>query len=590
MISSDWQIAPAGTGPGSDRSVALFVFFLLAAVSLLPMLLTPFPAMVDYPNHLARMYILRQNGTPDANPYYDVVWALYPNLAMDLLVPKMASLIGVEKAARLFLLLSQLLIVGGAVALERVVKGRFQFAGFAALMFLYCLPFAWGFVNFEFGLGVALWGISAYLMVAERGWWWRFAVNAIFVTVLFVAHFFSLGIYGATLGFYELWRAHDKTWPYRDLALRLVALAIPVVALFGIMRLTAGSLGSEGTAWFLEFKPLWPFRIMNGYNLTVSAASALALIALLYLAAKRGVLKLAPAGIWISIGFALLYLAIPSKLFGTSFADLRVIPAAALIVPAFCSLSLPSRRWTVGALVAASGITLANLATVFVVWLSYRADYAAIIGSFHKIDCGSRVLIGSSGDGEDPPFNDLTQYPMAYIPTLAVHYAAAFVPNVFAEEGKQPVRVRAAVRRLAIPYGGPMPIRELAAIAAGGTLTDIPPFVRSWYRDYDYLYVLGPRVENQLPALLEELDGSERFVLYKIRHTPSLGGASAARCSSAACPTPDQLKTGHPNPPSICRKPEAASLQTPKAAARREVGAYRYIEADETKYCSAKGA
>jgi hypothetical protein len=148
--------------------VATSFVVLLTAASLLPVLLTPIPAMVDYPNHLARMYILSQNGVPDANPYYEVAWALYPNLAMDLLVPQMARLTSVEDATRLFLLLSQLLIVGGALALERVVKGRVHLAGFAALMFLYCLPFTWGFVNFEFGLGVALWGIAAYLMVAER--------------------------------------------------------------------------------------------------------------------------------------------------------------------------------------------------------------------------------------------------------------------------------------------------------------------------------------------------------------------------------------------------------------------------------------
>jgi hypothetical protein len=519
MVSSDWQVMTAWARPGSDRSVAIVVFALLAAASLLPVLLTPIPAMVDYPNHLARMYILSQNGTPDANPYYEVAWALYPNLAMDLLVPQMAQLISVENATRLFLLLSQLLIIGGALALERVVKGRVHLAGFAALMFLYCLPFTWGFVNFEFGLGVALWGIAAYLMVAERTLPVRFVVNAVFVTALFAAHFFSLGVYGATLGFYELWRAYDRT-VYRDSALRLVMLAVPALALFRVMQLTAGSIGSEGTTWLFEFKPLWLFRIMNGYNLTVSAASALALMALLYFAAKRGVLKLEPAGIWLAIGFALLYLAIPSKLLGTSFVDLRVIPAAALIIPAFCSLSLPSRRWTIAALTAVAGITLANLAIVLMVWLSYRADYASIIESFHKIDRGSLLLVGSSGEGEDPPFNDLTQYPMSYAPTLAVHYANAFVPNVFTEVGKQPVQARAAVRRLAIPYGGPVPIRLLAAIAAGQTPSDIPSFIRTWYRDYDYLYVLGPGVVNPLPDLLEELDRSARFVLYKIRRTP----------------------------------------------------------------------
>jgi hypothetical protein len=520
MVSSDWQVMTAWARPGSDRSVAFVVFALLAAASLLPVLLTPIPAMVDYPNHLARMYILSQNGTLDANPYYEMAWALYPNLAMDLLVPQMARLISVENATRLFLLLSQFLIIGGALVLERVVKGRVQLAGFAALMFLYCLPFSWGFVNFEFGLGVALWGIAAYLMVAEHAWPVRFVVNAVFVTALFAAHFFSLGIYGASLGFYELWRAYDRKASYHDAALRLVLLAIPVGALFSVMQLTAGSLGSEGTTWHFEFKPLWLFRIMNGYNLTVSAASALTLMVLLYFAAKRGVLKLEPGGNWLAIGFLLLYVAIPSKLLGTSFVDLRLIPAAALIIQAFCSLSLPNRRWTIAALTAVTGITLANLAIVFVVWLSYRADYAAIIESFHKIDRGSLVLVGSSGEGDDPPFIDLTQYPMFYAPTLAVHYANAFVPNVFTEVGKQPVRARAAVRRLAIPYGGPMPIRVLGAIAAGQAPSGIPPFIRTWYRDYDYLYVLGPAGVNPLPNLLQELDRSARFVLYKIRRTP----------------------------------------------------------------------
>jgi hypothetical protein len=520
MVLSDWRVITAWTRSGSDRSLAMAVFALLTAASLLPVLLTPIPAMVDYLNHLARMYILSRNGAPDANPYYEVAWALYPNLAMDLMVPQMARLISVENATRLFLLLSQLLIVGGALALERVVKGRVQLAGFAALMFLYCLPFTWGFVNFEFGLGVMLWGVAAYLMVAERAWPVRFAVNAILVIGLFAVHFFSLGIYGATLGLYELWRAYDRNVSYRDVALRLAVLAIPVLALFALMRLTAGSIGSEGTDWNFAFKPIWLFRIMNGYNLTVSAVTAVTLLMSLYVATKRGVLKLEPAGIWLAAGFSLLYLAIPSKLFGTSFVDLRMIPAAALILPAFCSLSLPGRRWTVAALAIVTAITLANLTTVYVVWLSYRVDYADIISSFQKLDRGSRVLVASSGEGEDPPFNDLTQYPMAYAPTLAVHYANAFVPNLFAEVGKQPVRARSSVQRLAIPYGGQVPIRGLAAIAARQTGPEIPSFVRTWYRDYDYLYVLGPSVANPLPDLLEELGRSPRFVLYKIKRTP----------------------------------------------------------------------
>ena len=105
--------------------------------------------MVDYPNHLARMYLLSAIGTPEENPYYVVDWKLYPmNLAMDLIVPPMARFMDVATATKAFLVLSQILVVSGAVALEIVIKQRHQFAGFAAAMVLYSMPFSLGISQF----------------------------------------------------------------------------------------------------------------------------------------------------------------------------------------------------------------------------------------------------------------------------------------------------------------------------------------------------------------------------------------------------------------------------------------------------------
>ncbi len=94
----------------SENLIAKFAFAILLAVSLSPLLFVAIPAMVDYPNHLARMYILASVGTPAANPFYQTAWALYPNLAMDLVIPQMARVTGVENATRLFLLLSEILL------------------------------------------------------------------------------------------------------------------------------------------------------------------------------------------------------------------------------------------------------------------------------------------------------------------------------------------------------------------------------------------------------------------------------------------------------------------------------------------------
>ena len=55
-------------------------------------------------------------------------------------------------------------------------------------------------------------------------------------------------------------------------------------------------------------------------------------------------------------------------------------------------------------------------------------------------------------------------------------------------------------------------------LTATSRSAEVPSFVRTWSQDYDYLYVLGPRAANPLPNLLDVLDTSERFALYKIRH------------------------------------------------------------------------
>jgi hypothetical protein len=72
------------------RDTGLFLALLAFAVN--PTLIVDIPAMADYPNHLARMYLLVEGGTADSNPFYEITWKMYPNLGMDLIVPQIARL------------------------------------------------------------------------------------------------------------------------------------------------------------------------------------------------------------------------------------------------------------------------------------------------------------------------------------------------------------------------------------------------------------------------------------------------------------------------------------------------------------------
>lgn len=510
-------VMPPRMASPSDTVAAKGIFALLFILSIGPVLLIPIPAMVDYPNHLARMFILTRDGTPSAHPLYQVTWALYPNLAMDLIVPRLARFISVEAATRTFYLLAQILVVTGAVAIERVVKGRVHISGFFALMFLYSLPFAWGFVNFEFGLGIALWGIACALILEERSWAVRLAAHAAFIALLFFAHFFTLGIYGATIGLHELWRARFRKMSFTATLKRLLPLGLPALALLGLMVFFGGSVGGQRNEWFFELKPLWLIQIMSGYSLILSALSVSALLGVGYALVKRGALRFERSGAWLLAGFAILFVVIPSRLFDTAFADLRMIVAAALILPAFVSVTLPNRQWRVGAVFCVTMITLVAVAQVLFVWISYDAEYKAVIASFGKMEKRSRVLVGYSGEANDPPIWNLTEYPIFHAPTLAVQYADALVSTLFTAPGKQPVSAQPAYRHLDNRHTSPAPIAILKSVAERGASDAVPFFLRSWQRDFDYLYVVGPRTPNPIPSLLEELAAGSRFVLYRIR-------------------------------------------------------------------------
>jgi hypothetical protein len=494
---------------------------LLLILSIGPALAVAMPAMLDYPNHLAWMYLLTRDGTEAANPYYQVIWTFGTNLAMELVVPPLAQWVGVAAAAKTFFLISQLLVIGGAMALERTVKGRLELAPLAAVLFLYSPPFAWGFVNFEFTLGVALWAITAWLLMDARPLSRAF-VHSAFVIILFVGHLFALGIYGVTLGLHELWRVGSGRASVRKGAIVMAVLAAPAIVLLGALLILGDPVADDtagATAWHFELKPIWFFLAMNGYDYLLSGIGMVLLLAACYALGRRGHLKFTASGAWMVAGFALLYVVMPFRLLGTTYNDMRVLAAAALIMPSFVRLSLPNAAWRRTVFFAAAGCAVANLAVVWWVWLSDRSEFATLIASFDQIAKGSAVLIA---DGSAPgqtggsPGGNPKDYPFYHAPNLAVAYANALVPSLDTYPRDRPLMLRPAYRQFAQPAASPPPrIASLAAIA-GGAYDNSPAYLRSWPNKYDYVYVVGPPSPNPMPLLLHELDAGSRFVLYRI--------------------------------------------------------------------------
>jgi hypothetical protein len=503
------------TAPHSHRMyqpVLATTVTVLTLIAISPAFLVDIPAMVDYPNHLARMYVLAAAGTPDANPFYEVTWSIYSNIAMDILVPLFARLVGVEPAMKSFLIASQVLIVSGAVALEYAVKRRHEMAGLAAVLMLYSLPFSWGFLNFQFALGVGLFGLAIAVWLAHRSVLLRFAMHIAIVAALYVAHLFALGLYLAALGLIEFACLQRDNW--QRVMLNLVLISVPVLVVLALSHAAGRSVGNGATEWELASKLRSVFRLLNGYSVEAAAASAAIVIGALYVLFRWGALQITRTGTFVVLGFALLFVATPYRLHGSAYVDIRVVVALALILPAFVAVSAGRVKLLRRAGVAIVAVALVNIAITGAVWLSYRADYAQLKISFAPIG-KVRVLIGRSVNEAE----DILELPMHHAPTLAVS-VGAMVPTLYALPGMQPIRVTEEGRNTSITdinYYSPVPLEMLLPLAHGSDDARIPRFIRHWAQEFDYLYLVGPILPNPLPEQLHEVGGGPRFTMYRIR-------------------------------------------------------------------------
>src|SRR5579862_3381875 len=165
------------------------LFLALLALVCVPLTLTALPPLVDYPNHLARMYVLANlDHAPALQRFYQIAWRPVPDLAMDALVPPLLRIMPLEWAGKLFLVAIYVLLTSGVAFLHRVLFGRWSAWPCLAFLLIYNRLLLWGFLNFLFGLGLALWAFAAWVAWRERGVVWRLVCGFVMALAIYFAH------------------------------------------------------------------------------------------------------------------------------------------------------------------------------------------------------------------------------------------------------------------------------------------------------------------------------------------------------------------------------------------------------------------
>jgi hypothetical protein len=187
---------------------------IVLVLCIFPLLLTAHIPMEDLPNHLARQYVLRDLAhSPALQQYYYVQWGLVPNLALELYFVCVRWFLPLDFAMRLFCILTVLLLFLGTRAVNRTLSDGTSRLYRAVPVICWGGPLQEGFLNYCFGVGLALVLYGTWLRLRERNLGVRTAFLLAAGTGLMLCHLAAFGLFAIAAGVTELvgpdrWRRH----------------------------------------------------------------------------------------------------------------------------------------------------------------------------------------------------------------------------------------------------------------------------------------------------------------------------------------------------------------------------------------------
>jgi hypothetical protein len=415
------DVAVAGSGQLAGRSelstaAALRWAWWAAVLSLCgvlvgPLFIVDMPPLVDYPNHLARAFVLTSlPSDPVLATFYAAHWTIIPNLATDLIAPPLMRVLPVHDAGRLLIAAAVLLPVLGAIAYSRVLGGRWWCL--AVGLIAYNGTLLEGFLNFSLSVGLALLLAAAWLRWREAHPAPTIALGVAGAVVLFACHLMGLVFFAALLASAELfWLLRDQPEPSvpqrRDIIRRLgvlvhlaisrafvgvVVFAAPA-ALYSVSQLQ--TLGGDS-----EFRPLAAkltqlLEPFVNYSLTLDIVTAVVVLAFPCVCLVLGRGRIFGPAAFASGGLLIVYLAAPYAWKGTYQLDTRfVIMLGFMLFAGFAPVRWPAwlRRLAAATVVL---LFVARMALLTTAWAEHRTDLADLRQALAPVLPGQAVYVAS---------------------------------------------------------------------------------------------------------------------------------------------------------------------------------------------------
>src|SRR5260221_4584606 len=404
------------------------MILILAAALLTPIWMVEFPPLLDYPNHLARSFVLAHLNDPafTFSKFYRADWGAYPYLGMDAVLAVLGRFFPIETAGRIFLSLCGLALPAAASFFLWQVNPGEDSTALWTLLIAWDVFFLEGFLNFDLSLAVGLLALGLWLRwLAKPGVVPWIAALAAF-TVLYFTHLLGFGIAGLVVVAYLVFdRRPLRDWMWS------AALALPGMAFYlhsSRVGLSVHKIVFHGFEEKLDSLGM----ILHGYSPALDLIS-LAALAVSFLATWWRNPEFRWNSRWLAIAAFVfgLFWAIPWMWGEGSDLDIRVLPVLFVVILATARVGKRA-KWLASIPLLLFAVRTVNITQHFI---AAQAELAGLARSFETSPRDALVLPIVQG-GQDPIERTFTHF-WAY----GVIRRGWFSPYLMDAPGETPMRI-----------------------------------------------------------------------------------------------------------------------------------------------------
>lgn len=401
---------------------------ILAVMIVAPIWSVAFAPLLDYPNHLARAFVLSHLSDPAFQfaQFYRSDWAALPYLGMDASLAVLGRIFPIETAGRVFLSLCALALPAAAWFFLSQVNPGDEAVALWSLLIASNVFFLQGFLNFDLSIAVGFVALGLWLRWLARPSAPRWIATLVAFTALYFAHLLGFGISGLIFAAYlTVSRRSLGDWIWTGV------LALPGLAFYlhsSRVGLTASKIIFHDLSDKLDSFHL----IMHGYSPVLDWISLAALVGWFIAARWRN-----PAFRWnpkwgaISVFLFALFWAIPWMWGDASDLDIRVLPFLFVTILATARVG-PRAKWLAVIPLILFGARTVSVARHF---SQVQPGLAGLARSFDAVPRDALVLPIVEGD-QDP-----IERPFTHFWAYGVIRRGWFSPYLMDEPGQTPMRI-----------------------------------------------------------------------------------------------------------------------------------------------------